>query len=93
MGPDAAQRLMAGLERVTRHTLTLPAEDELPALRLDVSVAPAARHPCSEPIVVYVLDPEPALFAAAGVSVHGGGGALTELALFACPECVDALCV
>ena len=36
-----------------------------------------------------------ALFAAAGVSVHdgGGGGALTELALFACPECVDALCV
>ncbi len=65
---------MAGIERILTHPFEVRS-DELPPLRLELSVAPAvSQNPNAEQIVVYVLDPEPALFAAATLFVYAQSG-------------------
>lgn len=73
----------AGLQRATRHGLVLPSKDGLPSLKLDILVAgPPKKHRCGDalenPLVLYVLDPEPLLFGAAALFAFAQAGYFGE---------------
>ncbi|KAK3252509.1 hypothetical protein CYMTET_38192 [Cymbomonas tetramitiformis] len=59
-----------GLGRVSHHSFTLPAQDELPELHLDLSIAPppanSADH-SKKPLILYIMDPDPVLFGSAAL--------------------------
>ena len=65
-----------GVARARRHSFTLPAETHLPALSLDLTVAPAPDTATADSpaIVLYVLDPEPILFGAVCLQCYAGAG-------------------
>ncbi|KAL1507631.1 hypothetical protein AB1Y20_007250 [Prymnesium parvum] len=70
-----------GLARASTHQITLPATDTLPELALDISWAPAPSraHTRAPPLVLYVLDPEPILFAAAALFAYSTFGYFSAL--------------
>ena len=70
--------VIMGVARARRHKLELPATEEVnEPLRLDILIAPACAHLQADDrraLILYVLDPEPSLFAAACVHIYAGSG-------------------
>lgn len=72
---SASDQPVLGVARGSRHEHTLPATDTLPALALDILIAPPpAAGAVGRATVLYVLDPEPILFGAACLAAYAGAG-------------------